>query len=96
MTLSDWILLLTFFAIVWYSWETRQLRKWQRLQALLSIFFEQTKDWDSGMKVRTKYPLKIREIVETNKYDPKWAYSKNWHQPVVNKESKFKSILRHF
>ena len=31
------VLCLTFFAIVWYSWETRELRKWQKRQAQLSV-----------------------------------------------------------
>ncbi len=79
LSASDWILLVTFLAIVWYSWETRQLRRWQKLQVLLTIFFEQTEDWDSGMRVRTKYPSKLQEIVLKHKYDPKWAYSTNWH-----------------
>ncbi len=83
MNLSDWILFITFLAILWYSWETRKLRKLQQKQVLLSVFYEQTKDWDGGMKVRTEYPLKFREIVETGKYDPKWAYSSGWHQPVI-------------
>jgi len=27
ITLSDFILTMTFFALLWYSWETRQMRK---------------------------------------------------------------------
>lgn len=80
---SDWILVATFLAIVWYTLETRQLRKWQKLQTLLSVFFEQTKDWDSAMKARTQYPNKFREIVETGRYDPKWAYSPAYHHPIT-------------
>ena len=82
---SDWILLVTMVAIFWTAYETAKLRKWQRLQILLSIFFEQTKDWESGMRARTDYPLKLREIFETGKYDPKWPYSRNWHQPVTRR-----------
>lgn len=79
MTISDLILLVTLGAIVWYTLETRKLRKWQQLHTMLTVFFEQTKDWDSGMKVRTKYPFKLQEIVKNNEYDPSWAYSKGWH-----------------
>lgn len=46
MNLSDWILFITFLAILWYSWETRKLRKLQQKQVLLSVFYEQTKDKD--------------------------------------------------
>jgi hypothetical protein len=31
------VLLLTLGAIVWYSWEIRELRKWQKRQAQLSV-----------------------------------------------------------
>lgn len=31
------ILFFTLIAILWYSWETRELRKWQRRQAQLSV-----------------------------------------------------------
>lgn len=72
---SDWILFFTLLAVIWYSYETRRLRKWQKLQVLLTIFFKQTDDWDSGMKSRTRFPEQLQCIIRDGKYDPRWAYS---------------------
>ena len=83
-------MLATLIAIIWYSFETYQLRKSQKLQILLNIFFEQTKDWDNGMKVRTKFPEQLQYIIRDKKYDPRWAYSPARHIP----DSWFSRLLK--
>lgn len=46
------------------------------------------------MKVRTNYPTKVREIAETLDYDPKWAYSRAYHEPFTWRGRFYKRIKK--
>lgn len=94
ISLGDWVLIATLLAIVVYTIETRRLRKLQRLQILLQVFFSQTKEWDSVMKARAGYPKKLQEIIATEYYDPSWAYSKNHKLEKSNYLLKIKNLLK--
>ena len=87
---SDWILLFTFFAIVWYSWETRQLRKWQQKQVQLSIVdldMQRVRSNAEGRGNPTPYgeafPIIMRKIYDSGNFDPKVLYSPTYHQPLT-------------
>ncbi|GBE16357.1 hypothetical protein BMS3Abin15_00171 [bacterium BMS3Abin15] len=90
------VLLVTLIVILWYSKETfalreeqrkgniitNNLKKEQRKSVYLQLLEMEMKDKNSGYKVRVKYPLMVRRIIEKGKFDPKELYSKNWHGDI--------------
>lgn len=89
LSVADYIQISIFVVLFWYSWETRQLRKWQKRQAQLTIL-----DLDM-QRVRhssvsggnptpygEKFPIIIRKIYELGKFDPKVLYSPAFHNPL--------------
>lgn len=90
------VLTATLIVVLWYSKETQVLREEQRKSNKIAkeLMIEQKKlvylqalememkDKDSGYKVRTKYPLLFRRIVEKGEFDPKALFSNNWHQDL--------------
>jgi len=69
---SDWILLLTFLAIVWYSIETHFLRKWQKKQAqaaLVNLVMQASINHDKLGNLHSLYPKPLRKIYELGKLD---------------------------
>ncbi len=56
--------------------------KEQKKTVYLQLLEMEMKDKDSGYKVRIKYPLIVRKIIEKGEFDSKELYSKNWHQDI--------------
>ena len=95
-TNGDVVLIITLIVVLWYSKETQVLREEQRMsnkiakelmQEQKKLVYLQTlememKDKDSGYKLRIKYPLIVRRIIEKGEFDPKELYSKGWHQKL--------------
>ena len=89
LTIADGIQIFIFVILFWYSWETRQLRKWQKKQAqltILSLDMQRVKSSSENHFNPTpygeKFPLIIRKIYELGEFDPKVLYSRAFHQPL--------------
>mgnify|MGYP001604482525 CR=1 len=88
---SDLILLMTFLAIVWYSWETRQLRKWQKKQAQLTLLSLHTQRQVASAEHHGRnflpsgedYARTVREIMEQGKFDPKLLFTPAFRDPIT-------------
>ncbi len=89
-TIADYIQISILLALLWYSLETRQLKKWQKkltqLQ-ILQIDMERVKNQASGCGNPTPYgedfPIIIRKIYELGKFNPKVLYSRGFHHPIT-------------
>lgn len=69
---SDWILSASLVVIIWYSWETHLLRKWQKKQAqatLVNLVMQASINHDKLGNLHSLYPRPIREIYELGKLD---------------------------
>ena len=90
---SDKILFVTFLAILWYSWETRQLRKWQIKQVQLTLLdlhlSRQIADEDHHSRrffpFGEDYVRNLREIMELGKFDAKTLFSSSFHYPLTRR-----------
>ncbi|HBX16162.1 MAG TPA: hypothetical protein DEF57_02555 [Candidatus Magasanikbacteria bacterium] len=89
LTVADYIQISIFVVLFWYSWETHQLRKWQKRQAQLTVLDLDMQRVRHGATSRTNptpysepLPLIIRNIYERGKFDPKILYSRAYHQPL--------------
>ncbi len=86
---ADYIQISILIALVWYSWETHQLKKWQKKQIQLSILeleMKRKRDMSEGHSFSMKsgvFPSIIRNIYELGKFDPKELYSPAFHQPLT-------------
>ena len=87
--IADYIQIFIFINLFWYSWETRQLRKWQKRQVQLSILemdmqrVQNTHNQGNPTPYAEPFPFIIRKIYETGNFDPKILYSKVFHQPLT-------------
>lgn len=96
---SDIILIFTFFALVWYSFETRALRQWQKKQvqsAMFNLDIQRVMHHAEHPEIRMPYgkpfPLIMREIYELGEFDLKDLYSSTYHDPLVKKNSMWNKI----
>lgn len=91
---SDWILFVTLVAIIWYSWETHFLRKWQKKQAqatLVNLVMQASINHEKLGNLHTLYPKPIREIYELGKLDLRDFFSDKRPLTVIDKlKAKFK------
>lgn len=100
LSISDWILLFTLLAIIWYSIETHLLRKWQKKITQLSIVdlevrikIAQQEALRNGHgqspRVTSNYPETIRKIYQESKLDLEDLYSfperQNWLKRIFSK-----------
>lgn len=90
LRIADYIQIAIFFALLWYSWETHQLREWQKKQAqltLLGLDMQRVKNHSENRGNPTPYgeafPMIIRKIYEQGKFNPKVLYSPAFHQPLT-------------
>jgi len=89
LTVADYIQISIFVVLFWYSWETHQLRKWQKRQAQLTVLDLDMQRVRHGATSRTNptpygepFPIIIRKIYERGEFDPKVLYSRAYHQPL--------------
>jgi hypothetical protein len=89
LSIADCIQILIFCALFWYSWETRQLRKWQKRQVQLTILDLDMQRVRSAYENRgnptpygEKFPIIIRKIYELGKFNPKVLYCNGFHSPL--------------
>jgi len=89
-TIGDCIQIFILVALVWYSIETRQLRKWQKRQAQLTILELDMKRVETVATQRFNpapygedFPMIIRKIYELGKFNPKTLYSRGFHKPLT-------------
>jgi len=104
LSIADYIQISIFITLFWYSWETRQLRKWQKKQAQLTILgldMQRVKTHSEGRinpaPYGEKFPIIIRKIYELGEFDPKIMYSPMFHQPLnIYQKSviKIKALLK--
>ncbi len=100
-SVSDWILFLTFLAIIWYSWETRKLREWQKRNLQMSILDLAVRIKIAGQEslraghgqtayVTKNFPETLRKIYEEGRLDLQDFYV------MRPKDKKWKKVKRFF
>lgn len=98
-TIADTIQFSIFIALIWYSWETHRLKKWQKKQVLLTILeleMQRKKNLKEGCAFDTGglFPKIIREIYELGKFDPKELYSPAHHQPLTLRKKILEKVTK--
>ena len=91
---GDWILLITFLAIVWYSVEPHLLRKWQKRQAQLTLLTMHLQRQIASQEYHghrffpfgEDYVKAIRGIMELGKFDARTLFSPAFHYPIKKRE----------
>lgn len=96
-SVPDFIQICIFIALLWYSWETSQLRKWQKKQAQLTVLgldMQRIRNHHDTGSNPTPYGEEIsvivRKIYELGKFDAKVLYANK--EPLTFFGKKMKKV----
>ncbi len=97
--IADYIQIAILFALIWYSIETRLLRIWQKKQLQAFLFameLERRRENNRSHGLRApninEFPIILRKIYETGKFDLKELYSPAHHKPLLLRHKIWKWI----
>jgi hypothetical protein len=84
VSLADTIQIGIFCALIFYTWETRKLRKWQQKQVQLTILNMELDRRGNDALIPSYYPKVVLEIYRDGCFDPNEMFTSIHRLPPRN------------